>query len=226
MKLTSIVKAINDASKSLASVFTTDSIEYRVLKSIVMTNLPHTLVQESKGIPFRLSYSKASLRGLSNFETELRAIMAHLRGTDNLGQDGKPRPRTALNYAKVHDPTMTLKRLNSFYVNKDNVRIYPERERMRQSATSLAAISDAIEDYYDAKEYIVNSAERLAATQMFKDIRGHSGNDALTMHRKATENVKNILIKQAKQLNGIESPAIMEAYQVTEKDIMGRFYRK
>lgn len=225
MQLKSIIKAINDASRSIASVFTTDSIEYRVLKSIVMTNLPDTLVHEQKGMPFKLSYSKASMKGLSYFESELNAIMTHIRGTDNLGQNGRPRPRTVLNMAKNYDPTMTSKRLNA-YTEKDGIRIYPERERLQQKAVSLAAVSDAIEDYYDAKEYIVNSAERLAASQLFKDIKGHTGDEVISMHRRATENVREILIRQSREINGIESAGTQLAYQKTEKDVMGRFWRK
>lgn len=206
MNMKNVVDAINKASRTIANVFGLQSLQYRQLKSVIMTNLPDVLVSKAKKGYFRLSKSKQSLQGLSYMESDVAEVMNFLRGADRLDRNGKRMPYTPLQLAKTMDPTMTASRLANPL----------DLERMRTIAMGTAAMSDIVEDYYDAKEDIVDMRTREAIRQMFKDRKGKTGEDAELSYTNACIAVREALIAQASDYEDIiakQTPASQAAYQ-------------
>ena len=150
MKMKNIVDAINKASRSIANVFGLQSLQYRQLKNVVMANLPDVMVSTAEKGYFRLSKSKQSLRGLSYIESDVYEVMNFLKGVDRLDKNGKRMPYTPLQLAKRLDPTMTARRLAS----------PADLQRIRTISMGMAATEDIVEDYYDAKEDVIDSRTR------------------------------------------------------------------
>lgn len=206
MNMKNVVDAINKASRSIANVFGLQSLQYRQLKNVVMSNLPDIMVSEAKKGYFRLSKSKQSLRGLSYIESDVKEVMDFLRGVDRLDKNGKRMPYTPLQLAKTLDPTMTASRLASPL----------DSERIRVMSMGISAISDIIEDYYDAKEEVIDLGTREALRQKFKDRKGLKGKAAEDAYTNACMAVRDALIEQSKKYGDIiakQSSAKIAAYQ-------------
>lgn len=216
MNMKNAVDAINKASRSIANVFGLQSLQYRQLKSVIESNLPDVLVSKAKKGYFRLSKSKQSLQGLSYMESDVMEVMNFLRGVDRLNRNGKRMPYTPLQLAKTLDPTMTASRLANPL----------DLERMRTISMGTAAMSDIVEDYYDAKEDIVDMRTRESIRQMFKDRKGKKGEDAELSYTNACIAVREALIAQASDYADIiakQTPASKAAYQkpTTFSETMG-----
>lgn len=206
MKMKNTVDAINKASRSIANVFGLQSLQYRQLKNVIMSNLPDVMVSTAKKGYLRLSKSKQSLRGLSYIESDVNEVMNFLKGVDRLDKNGKRMPYTPLQLAKTLDPTMTASRLASPI----------DLERIRVISMGISAVSDIVEDYYDAKEDVIDLRTQERLRQMFKDRKGLKGDAAEYAYTQACNAVREALIEQSNSYNDIiakQTPAQKAAYQ-------------
>lgn len=206
MKMKNIVDAINKASRSIANVFGLQSLQYRQLKNVIMSNLPDVMVSTAKKGYLRLSKSKQSLRGLSYIESDVNEVMNFLKGVDRLDKNGKRMPFTPLQLAKMLDPTMTASRLAS----------PTDLQRIRTISMGMAATEDIVEDYYDAKEDVIDSRTREYLRQLYRDRKGLKDEAAEEAYIKACNAVRDALINQSNNYADIiakETAASKAAYQ-------------
>lgn len=216
MSMKYYIDVVNKASRTIANVFGMQSLQYRQLKSVIFSNIPDVLISTAKKGYFRLSKSKQSIFGLSERMNDFMEVVHFIQGVDRLDKNGKRMPYTPLQLAKTMDPTMTASRLTNPL----------DLERMRTIAMGTAAMSDIVEDYYDAKEDIVDMRTRESIRQMFKDRKGKSGEDAELSYTNACIAVREALIAQASDYADIiakQTPASQAAYQkpTTFSETMG-----
>ena len=206
MKMKNVVDAINRASRSIANVFGLQSLQYRQLKNVIMSNLPDVMVSKAEKGYLRLSKSKQSLRGLSYIESDVNEVMNFLKGVDRLDKNGRRMPFTPLQLAKRLDPTMTARRLAS----------PADLQRIRTISMGMAATEDIVEDYYDAKEDVIDSRTREYLRQLYKDRKGLKDEAAEEAYIKACNAVREALIDQSNNYSDIiakETAASKAAYQ-------------
>lgn len=206
MSMKYYVDLINKASRTIANVFGMQSLQYRQLKNVIFSNIPDVLISTAKKGYFRLSKSKQSIFGLSERERDLMEVVHFIQGVDRLDKNGKRMPYTALQLAKTLDPTMTARRLASPL----------DQERIRTISMGMSAVSDIIEDYYDAKEDIVDLRALEAIRQMFRDRKGLEGQAAEDAYTQACMAVREALIEQSSSYSDIiakQTPAQKAAYQ-------------
>lgn len=206
MSMKYYVDVINKASRTIANVFGMQSLQYRQLKSVIMSNIPDVLVSTAKKGYLRLSKSKQSIFGLSERMYDVMEVVNFIQGVDRLDKNGRRMPYTPLQLAKTLDPTMTARRLASPI----------DAERIRVISMGISAVSDIVEDYYDAKEDIVDLRTQERLRQMFKDRKGLKGDAAEYAYAQACTAVRDALIEQSSNYADIiakQTPAQKAAYQ-------------
>lgn len=206
MSMKYYVDVINKASRTIANVFGMQSLQYRQLKNVIAANIPDVLLSTAKKGYLRLSKSKQSIFGLSERMYDVMEVVNFIQGVDRLDKNGRRMPYTPLQLAKTLDPTMTARRLASPL----------DAERIRVISMGISAVSDIVEDYYDAKEDVIDLRTQERLRQMFKDRKGLKGDAAEYAYVQACTAVRDALIEQSSNYADIiakQTPAQKAAYQ-------------
>ena len=206
MSMKYYVDVINKASRTIANVFGMQSLQYRQLKNVITSNIPDVLISTAKKGYLRLSKSKQSIFGLSERMYDVMEVVNFIQGVDRLDKNGRRMPYTPLQLAKTLDPTMTARRLASPI----------DAERIRVISMGISAVSDIVEDYYDAKEDVIDLRTQERLRQMFRDRKGLQGDAAEYAYTQACNAVRDALIEQSNSYADIiarQTPAQKAAYQ-------------